>query len=270
MNKSNRAAYEPIPISSAKQHVLVTGAAGDIGSAIVAHFVGAGATVTAVDIKSEKDILSRYTPEQHGSINAVCLDLCDPKALNTLIETGAPLDCVIGNAGVGGTAPFIHIDATLWQHTLDVNLTANFNLGQAVARHFINHKTAGRIVFTGSWVGSIPWPEITAYTVSKAGLEMLAKQMARELAVHGIRVNVVASGIVRAGLAGELLKTDPVYAKRAGRVVPLGEFQTADQVADVVGFLCSPAGDYITGTVLLADGGCPRVAIRGMMTPVCP
>jgi NAD(P)-dependent dehydrogenase (short-subunit alcohol dehydrogenase family) len=85
---------------------------------------------------------------------------------------------------------------------------------------------------------------------------MLAKQMARELAVHGIRVNVVAPGIVRAGLAGELLKTDPVYTKRAGKVVPLGEFQTASQVADVVGFLCSAAGEYITGTVLLADGGC--------------
>ena len=112
------------------------------------------------------------------------------------------------------------------------------------------------VASTGSWVGSVPWPEITAYTVSKAGLEMLAKQMARELGVYGIRVNVVAPGIVKAGMAGELLKTDPVYAKRAGKVVPLGEFQTANQVADVVGFLCSSAGDYITGTVLLADGGC--------------
>ena len=238
------------------QHVLVTGAAGDIGSAIVEHFLRDGASVTAIDIKSEGEILKRYSPADHGCIKAVCLDLCDQAAVSALIHSGDPLDCVIGNAGVGGTAAFVDIDATFWQHTLDVNLTANFNLGQAAARHFIEHKTAGRIVFTGSWVGSIPWPEITAYTVSKAGLEMLAKQMARELAVHGIRVNVVAPGIVRAGLAGELLKTDPVYTKRAGKVVPLGEFQTASQVADVVGFLCSAAGEYITGTVLLADGGC--------------
>jgi NAD(P)-dependent dehydrogenase (short-subunit alcohol dehydrogenase family) len=241
---------------SKSQHVLVTGAAGDIGSAIVEHFLRDGATVTAIDIKSEGEILKRYSPADHGRIKAVCLDLCDQSAVNALIHSGDPLDCVIGNAGVGGTAAFVDIDATFWQHTLDVNLTANFNLGQAAARHFIEHKTPGRIVFTGSWVGSVPWPEITAYTVSKAGLEMLAKQMARELAVHGIRVNVVAPGIVRAGLAGELLKTDPVYTKRAGKVVPLGEFQTASQVADVVGFLCSAAGEYITGTVLLADGGC--------------
>ena len=241
---------------STSQHVLVTGAAGDIGSAIVEHFLRDGASVTAIDIKSESEILKRYSSADHGRIKAVCLDLCDQAAVSALIHSGDPLDCVIGNAGVGGTAAFVDIDATFWQHTLDVNLTANFNLGQAAARHFIKHKTAGRIVFTGSWVGSVPWPEITAYTVSKAGLEMLAKQMARELAVHGIRVNVVAPGIVRAGLAGELLKTDPVYTKRAGKVVPLGEFQTASQVADVVGFLCSPAGEYITGTVLLADGGC--------------
>ena len=241
---------------STSQHVLVTGAAGDIGSAIVEHFLRDGASVTAIDIKSEGEILKRYSPADHGRIKAVCLDLCDQAGVSALIHSGDPLDCVIGNAGVGGTAAFVDIDATFWQHTLDVNLTANFNLGQAAARHFIEHKTAGRIVFTGSWVGSIPWPEITAYTVSKAGLEMLAKQMARELAVHGIRVNVVAPGIVRAGLAGELLKTDPVYTKRASKVVPLGEFQTASQVADVVGFLCSAAGEYITGTVLLADGGC--------------
>jgi NAD(P)-dependent dehydrogenase (short-subunit alcohol dehydrogenase family) len=241
---------------SKSQHVLVTGAAGDIGAAIVEHFLRDGETVTAIDIKSEGEILKRYSPADHGRIKAVSLDLCDQAAVSALINSGDPLDCVIGNAGVGGTAAFVDIDATFWQHTLDVNLTANFNLGQVAARHFIKNKTAGRIVFTGSWVGSVPWPEITAYTVSKAGLEMLAKQMARELAVHGIRVNVVAPGIVRAGLAGELLKTDPVYAKRAGRVVPLGEFQTANQVADVVGFLCSSAGEYITGTVLLADGGC--------------
>ena len=241
---------------SSSKHVLVTGAGGDIGSAIVEHFLRDGASVTAIDIKSEGEILKRYSPADHGRIKAVCLDLCDQAAVSALIHLGDPLDCVIGNAGVGGTAAFVDIDATFWQHTLDVNLTANFNLGQAAARHFIEHKTAGRIVFTGSWVGSVPWPEITAYTVSKAGLEMLAKQMARELAVHGIRVNVVAPGIVRAGLAGELLKTDPVYTKRAGKVVPLGEFQTASQVADVVGFLCSKAGEYITGTVLLADGGC--------------
>lgn len=164
---------------SKSQHVLVTGAGGDIGTAIVQHFLDKGATITAVDIKSEAEILKRYAPADHGRIKAITLDLCDQAAVTNLINSGAPLDCVIGNAGVGGTAAFVDIDPTFWQRTLDVNLTANFILGQVAAKHFIKNKTAGRIVFTGSWVGSVPWPEITAYTVSKAGLEMLAKQMAR-------------------------------------------------------------------------------------------
>lgn len=238
------------------EHVLVTGAAGDIGAAIVAHFVETGATVTAVDVKNEDEILGRYTDKQRASIRPASVDLCDRAAVAAVIDAAPPLTAVVGNAGIGGTAQFVDIDDAFWQRTLDVNLTANFILGQLAARQFIANGVAGRIVFTGSWVGSVPWPEITAYSVSKAGVEMLAKQMARELAQHGIRVNVVAPGIVRAGLAGELLKTDPVYAERAGRVVPLGEFQTPEQVADAVGFLCSPAGSYITGTVLLADGGC--------------
>lgn len=238
------------------EHVLVTGAAGDIGAAIVAHFVAAGATVTAVDVKSEAEILARYDEKQRESIRPASVDLCDRAGVAAIIDAAPPLTAVVGNAGVGGTAKFVDIDDAFWQRTLDVNLTANFILGQLAARQFIANGVAGRIVFTGSWVGSVPWPEITAYSVSKAAVEMLAKQMARELAQHGIRVNVVAPGIVRAGLAGELLKTDPVYAERAGRVVPLGEFQTPEQVADAVGFLCSPAGSYVTGTVLLVDGGC--------------
>ena len=89
---------------SKSQHVLVTGAGGDIGSAIVQHFLDEGATITAVDIKSEGEILKRYASADHGRIKAVALDLCDQAAVTNLITSGAPLDCVIGNAGVGGTA----------------------------------------------------------------------------------------------------------------------------------------------------------------------
>ena len=113
----------------------------------------------------------------------------------------------------------------------------------------------GHILFIGSWVQAIPWPGITAYTVSKAGLEMLARQMARELAADRIRVNVVAPGIVDAGLARKQREDDPSYAARIGKVIPLGRLQTAGQVAKVTAFLCSNDADYLTGMTLLADGG---------------
>src|SRR5207237_1362439 len=85
----------------------------------------------------------------------------------------------------------------------------------------------------GSWVGEVPWPDIAAYCVSKAGVRMLARSMARELAEHGIRVNVVAPGIVWAGMARRQFEADPAYARRASGVIPLGEFGTPEQVADL-------------------------------------
>ncbi len=115
--------------------------------------------------------------------------------------------------------------------------------------------TRGRILFTGSWVGEIPWPEIAAYCVSKAGVRMLARAMARELAGAGIRVNVVAPGIVMAGMARRQYETDPGYARRASVVIPLGEFGTVEQVAAATAFLCSADASYMTGSVLLVDGG---------------
>ena len=107
-----------------------------------------------------------------------------------------------------------------------------------------------------SWCsGEIPWPEIGPYCVSKAGVRMLARSMARELAAHRIRVNVVAPGIVHAGMARRQYETDPAYARRASVVIPLGEMGTAEQVAQAVAFLCSPQAAYMTGSVLLVDGG---------------
>src|SRR5690606_32393896 len=119
--------------------------------------------------------------------------------------------------------PFLDITPESWEKHLDINLTGCFHVGQAAARRMARDRTQGRIIFTSSWVGSIPWPEITAYTVSKAGVDMLTKQMARELAQHGIRVNAVAPGIVRAGLAGRQLDEEPQYAARVAKVIPLGE-----------------------------------------------
>ena len=120
----------------------------------------------------------------------------------------------------------------------------------------VEQGTGGRIVFTGSWIQDIPWPEVAAYSATKAALRMLARSMALELAPHRILVNVLAPGIVDAGVARRQRLTQPQYAERAGRVIPLGELQTPHQVARAAVFLCSRAADSMTGAVLLLDGGC--------------
>jgi NAD(P)-dependent dehydrogenase (short-subunit alcohol dehydrogenase family) len=152
--------------------------------------------------------------------------------------------------------PFLDLTQETWQEHIDVNLTGCFNVAQSAARLMVAHGKGGRILFTGSWVQDIPWPEISAYSTTKAGVKMLARAMARELAVHKILVNVIAPGIVNAGLAKHQMETEPQYLRRIQHVIPLGRPQQAEEVAQATAFLCSSAASYITGSVLLADGGC--------------
>jgi NAD(P)-dependent dehydrogenase (short-subunit alcohol dehydrogenase family) len=237
--------------------VVVTGGAGDIGVAIGAELLRRGAMVTLLDRKSEPEAeawLARIG--EAGSVAYRQVDVRDRPALEDSLRSVDPLDVAIGNAGVVESAPFLDITEEQWKSQVDINLTGCFNLGQTAARLMIERGTQGRIIFTGSWVQEVPWPEIAAYSTSKAGVRMLARSMARELAPNGILVNVLAPGIVNAGLARHQLETEPQYARRVAKVIPLGQLQTAEQVARATAFLCSPDADYVTGSVLLADGGC--------------
>jgi NAD(P)-dependent dehydrogenase (short-subunit alcohol dehydrogenase family) len=237
--------------------IVITGGAGDIGAAMGAELRRLGAAVTLLDIKST----AAATPwleraSQHGDVTYVQADVRDREAIDAALVAIEPLDVAIGNAAIGRGLPFLQITPQQWQDHLDVNLTGCFNLGQAAARLMVARNHPGRIIFTGSWVQEVPWPEIAAYSATKAGVRMLARSMARELAPYKILVNVIAPGIVYAGLARHQLETEPQYARRVRHVIPLGELQTTEQVARATAFLCSDAADYMTGAVLLVDGGC--------------
>ncbi len=242
---------------------LVTGGAGDLGSAMAQHLARNGAAVAVWDIRSEQDAEPPMAAiREAGSSGAMYqqVDVRDRQAVDDalaeLVAALGGLDIVCVNAGIVDAAPFLDLTMENWQRHIDINLTGAFNTAQASARRMVAHETAGRIIFTTSWVGSIPWPEITAYTTSKAGVNMLMKQMARELAGHGIRVNAVAPGIVKAGLAGRQLVEEPQYAARVARVIPLGEPGTAEEIAEAVVYLSSPQTAYMTGSILTIDGGC--------------
>ena len=236
--------------------IAVTGGAGDIGLAMAVELAGRGAHVSMIDRVSEQAAAPRIAAvADAGSCSYHEADVTDRAALDAVLAGIDPLDVAIGNAGIVLPAPFLHVSARQWQQQLDTNLTGCFNLGQAAARLMIQRQRSGKIIFMGSWVGDIPWPDISAYSVTKAGIRMLAKSMARELAPHGIRVNVIAPGIVFAGMARQQYQTDPDYARRASTAIPLGEFGTAEQIGLATAFLCSPDSDYMTGSVLLIDGG---------------
>lgn len=241
--------------------VVITGGLGDIGSATGRRLAEDGHAVTLVDL-ADQDTGDRAVgamldsaPHHAGRLSYVQADVTDGSAVTDMIESLSQLDVMIANAGAVRSAPFLDIREDDWRHQLSVNLTGSFLCAQAAARRMVREGTRGLLLFTGSWVASRPWPEITAYTASKAGMEMVAKQAARELAPHGIRANVLAPGIVLAGLAKSQLESDRGYAERAARAVPLGTLQTAEQVAAAFSFLCSADADYMTGSTLTIDGG---------------
>jgi NAD(P)-dependent dehydrogenase (short-subunit alcohol dehydrogenase family) len=222
------------------------------------HLAQAGASVVMWDMHPEIMAQERIRAVQAAGKVLVyqSVDVRDRAAVDAALAELKQVDIVCSNAGIVAAQPFLEITQENWQNHLDINLTGCFNVCQAAARKMVAAKTQGRMILTSSWVGSIPWPEITAYTVSKAGVNMLTKQMARELAVYGIRVNAIAPGIVKAGLAGRQLREEPQYAARVAKVIPLGNPGTPNEIAEAVVYLASPQTAYMTGTILTLDGGC--------------
>jgi NAD(P)-dependent dehydrogenase (short-subunit alcohol dehydrogenase family) len=240
---------------------LVTGGAGDLGGAMAYELASSGANVVIWDVRSSEQTsrtLNRVR-STGGNILYRQVDVTNREAVDSALsdfDNLDPLSIVCVNAGIVISAPFLSITQDQWQQHLDVNLNGAFNTAQATAKIMVKNKTPGRIIFTSSWVANVPWPEITAYTVSKAGMNMLMRQMAKELAPYGIRVNAVAPGIVKAGLAGKQLQNDPRYAARVSKVIPLGIPGNPEDVAKAVIYLAGPDTAYMTGSVLTLDGGC--------------
>ena len=241
---------------------VITGGAGDLGNAMALHLAQEGAAVSLWDIKSAAEAAPQIDRVKSATLNVQYqqVDIRDrvavDAAFNAVIEQFGSLDIVCANAGIVEAAPFLEITPESWTRHIEINLTGSFHVGQQAARLMVRQGKGGRIIFTSTWVSAIPWPEITAYTASKGGLNMLMKQMARELAPHKILVNAIAPGIVKAGLAGRQLVEEPQYAARVAKVIPLGEPGTPEEIARAVVYLAGPHTAYMTGSILTLDGGC--------------
>lgn len=246
--------------------ILVTGGLGDIGAAIVRKFAANGWNVAVNDLLPPVEGIARLremcaeapggpSPETAGYFRADNTDRAAVEGMFAAIVQvlGVP-DVVAVNAAIVEPAPFLEMSPETWSRHIDVNLTGAFHVAQTAARAM---RTQGRgtILFTGSWVQDVPSRNIGAYCVTKAGLKMLARQMALELAADGIRVNVVAPGIVDAGLSGQLFRSGQADPRPFERAIPLHALQTAAQVADAFWLLTRPEAAYITGATFLCDGG---------------
>jgi NAD(P)-dependent dehydrogenase (short-subunit alcohol dehydrogenase family) len=249
-----------------KRVVAITGGCGDIGTATAIRLHEEGARVALLDLQSSKTLTRQL--KNSSRIGYFSCDVTDRSsvevAFDQIIQEFKRLDVAIANAGMVANEPFLKISYENWKATLDVNLTGAFHTAQVAARIMARQKPnkggiRGKILFTGSWVQDMPWPEGTSYIVSKSGIKMMAKTMAQELASLGIRVNVLAPGIVMAGLSKRIYESNLTFRKRVGLAIPLGMMQTAASVADGFLFLASDDSDYMTGAVMLVDGGASLV-----------
>ena len=239
-------------MSFANKHVVITGGTGEIGLTMAAVFARQGGEVTLLDKVPPSGAIAA-TVEAIGA-HFHPMDVTDERSVSEAVDSLSGIDIAIANAGVHRGARFLELSAENWRLMLDVNLTGVFLFCQAAARKMAA-RNAGSIVITGSWVQDVPNMDNTGYCTSKAGAGMLARCMALELAELGIRVNVVAPGIVDAGMAKRQIQIDPTFARKAVKGIPLGRLQTAEQVAQAAVFLSSEQAASITGTTMLVDGG---------------
>lgn len=252
----------------AGKRVLITGGCGDIGRAVATRFLQSGAKVVLADLlTAEEGAAVARVLDPATAIYTPC-DVTQKQSVEDAVmyvvrEFGG-LDVAISTVGMVANASCLELTEANWQKTLDVNLTGSLYLSQAAANAMLRSPVSpngrrGTLLFTGSWVQSVPWPEGASYCASKAGQEMLMKVVAQELAPHGITCNIVAPGIVYAGLSKTIYDRDEAYRRRVDRTVPMQRLSTTEEVAGSFVFLASDDGAYITGTTLLVDGGASLV-----------
>lgn len=239
-----------------KKVVVVTGACGDLGQAIVSGLASRGARVVASDLHPEDEapgaLRQGETSYQRCDVRRV------PEIRALLGDTWSAhgqVDGLVAAAGIVPWLPALEVTPEQWQQVIDVNLTGAFLSAQAAAKTMSDHNWPGAIVMIGSWIGVAPANRLLPYCVSKAGIDMVARCLALECGPLGVRVNVVAPGVVDAGVSAAVFREAPERRRALEEVVPLGSLGTAGQVADAVAFLLSDEAYYVTGETLVVDGG---------------
>lgn len=241
---------------------IVTGAGQGIGFEICCCLAGEGAKVVLNDI--DKDLALQATAEINkkykNACSAVIGDSGDMEVIRKLIETAVSsyglLDIVVANAGITLFGDFLTYSREYFNKVMEVNLAGSFFLAQAAANQMILQGNGGSILFTSSVTGHQAHKNLAAYGMSKAALEMLAKNLVIELSGYKINVNAIAPGATLT----ERTLMNPDYKKIWSEITPMGRPATVKDIADSALFLVSGRARHITGQTLVIDGGWSSVS----------
>ena len=243
------------------QVALVVGGAQGIGKAIAMRLGREGADVVIADI--DCPMMEATVREMcAGGVNARPLP-CDvrdsaqvQRMVQQVIDWRGRIDVLMYVAGIAPTVPFLEISEETWDNTLDINLRGAFLVSRAVAGHMVARKR-GKLVFMASTNAWDAEAQMAHYNVSKSGVFLLAKTLARELGPYGINSNALGPGFIKTRLTEPVLR-DPEFMKKydpARGLIPLGRLGTPDDVAGPALFLASDDASFINGVLLFVDGG---------------
>jgi len=240
------------------QVAIVTGAGEGIGYQIARLLALGGASVVLNDLRPEvaQSAAQAISTESGARVLGVGGDVADIATtrgfVNTALANFGRLDVAVANAGLTLWGDFFNYQPEDFQRVLAVNLGGSFFLAQAAARQMREQGGGGRILLMSSVTGHQAIRYLSAYGMSKAAIEMLAKSLVVELAPHGITVNTVAPGPT---LTPRNLKDDPDYAHSWGSLMPIGRAIEAEEIARAALFFLLPTSGHITGQSLVVDGG---------------
>jgi NAD(P)-dependent dehydrogenase (short-subunit alcohol dehydrogenase family) len=260
----NPPAASSVSFGLAGRVCIVTGAAQGIGEACARRFAREGAKVVIADIADERG--QALAQELAGTF--MHCDVGDKAQVDAVVastmKAHGRIDVLVNNAGIFKAAEFLDVTEADYDAVLRVNLKGSFLMGQAVAREMAK-AGKGAIVNMSSVNAVLTIPTISTYNLSKGGINQLTRVMALSLADKGIRVNAVAPGTIATELAAKAVLTSEESRRRVMSRTPMQRLGEPSEVADVVAWLASDAASYVTGEIVVVDGG--RMTLNYTVTP---
>ncbi|MGR0220110.1 SDR family oxidoreductase [Agromyces sp. ZXT2-6] len=236
---------------------LVTGAKRGIGFAMAESLAAAGADVIGVSatLEPERSAIGAAV-ESHGrSFEAHAVDFADRDAVIAFADSvrGRRIDILVNNAGTIERAPAAEHPLELWDRVVEVNLSSQFVLTQAIAKGMLE-RGHGRVIFTASLLSFQGGINVPGYAAAKSGIAGLVKALANEWTARGVTVNGVAPGYIATDNT-QALRADAERSKAILDRIPAGRWGRAEDLAGATVFLASPAAEYVSGVILPVDGG---------------